>query len=142
MSTRIDPPDRPVEDDDWFATGQERTVEIDQRSSPEPPRYLPPAPTPPDLGRRQAALGLAVLVAIFLVLAGIVIGRATESSSTKTVTVTAAQPEETPATTHWHGRLGRRDHTGHHNARLSPRHPPRIPTPLHSDHEHKRRADR
>ena len=76
-------------------SGQSRSISDRRRT----PRYLPPAPTPPDLGRRQAALGLAVLVAIFLVLAGIVIGRATKSSSTKTVTVTAAQPEETPATT-------------------------------------------
>ena len=40
MSTRIDPPERPVEDDDWFATVQEAAVEIDQRScaGPDPLR--------------------------------------------------------------------------------------------------------
>lgn len=51
----------------------------------------------PDFRLRQAAAGLAVVVAVFLVVAGVLIGRATKSSTTKVVTVTAALPVQQAA---------------------------------------------
>jgi murein L,D-transpeptidase YcbB/YkuD len=102
MSTRIDGGTRGaplVEDDDWFATVQQQTVELDDRSWENELEWQLRDPKSPDLGRRQAAIVLAVVVAVFLVFAGILIGRETKSSSTKVVTVAASQAEETPAAT-------------------------------------------
>jgi murein L,D-transpeptidase YcbB/YkuD len=103
MSTRIDGGTRGAlvaEDDDWFATAQQQAVELDDLSWENEPEWQLQGPTPPDLGRRQGAIVLAVAVAAFLVFAGILIGRETKSSSTTVVTATSAtQAEDTPAAT-------------------------------------------
>ncbi|MEI7760099.1 MAG: peptidoglycan-binding domain-containing protein [Thermoleophilia bacterium] len=86
--------------DDWFASGRQQAVEV-----PEPPRedgfeWEPEDPVSRDLGRRHAGIVLAVIVAIFLVLAGFVVGRTTKDSSTTVVTVTAvSEVPVTPAVT-------------------------------------------
>lgn len=102
MSTRIDGGARGallVEDDDWFATVQQQAVELEDLSWENELEWQLRDPTSPDLGRRQAAIVLAVVVAVFLVFAGILIGRETKSSSTKVVTAAPApQAEVTPAT--------------------------------------------
>ena len=87
-------------DDDWFATVQQQPAELDDTSwENELEWQLRDPRMQPDLGRRRAAVGLAVLVAVFLVFAGALVGRATKGSSTKVVTVAAApQAQETPPT--------------------------------------------
>ncbi len=103
MSTRLESGPRGAlltEDDDWFATVQQPAVEPDDPSWESELEWQFQDPAPPDLGRRQGAIVLAVVAAVFLVFAGILIGRETKSSSTKVVTVTAAsQAEETPVAT-------------------------------------------
>jgi murein L,D-transpeptidase YcbB/YkuD len=103
MSTRIDGDTRGallVEDDDWFATVRHETVDREDRSWENELEWQLRDPAQPDLARRQAAIVLAVVVAVFLVFAGILIGRETKSSSTKVVTAApTSQTEETPATT-------------------------------------------
>jgi murein L,D-transpeptidase YcbB/YkuD len=87
-------------DDDWFATVHQQVVDLEDPSWENELEWQLRDPTSPDLGRRQAAIVLAVVVAVFLVFAGILIGRETKSSSTKVVTVApASQAAETPAAT-------------------------------------------
>lgn len=103
MSTHIDGGARATllaEDDDWFTTPQQQAVELEDLPWENELEWHLREPTPPDLGRRQAAIVLAAVVAVFLVFAGILIGRATKSSSTKVVTAApASQAQETPAAT-------------------------------------------
>jgi murein L,D-transpeptidase YcbB/YkuD len=103
MSTRIDGGARGAplaEDDDWFAAPPQQAVEQDDLQWENELEWHLRDPAPPDIGRRQAAIVLAVVVAVFLVVAGILIGRATKSSSTKVVTAApVSQVQETPATT-------------------------------------------
>ncbi len=101
MSTRTEGSPRGAlldEDDDWFATVQpQQVVEADDLSWENELEWELREPAPPDLARRQGAIVLAVVAAVLLVLAGILIGRQTKSSSTKVVTVTTAQTQETPS---------------------------------------------
>lgn len=103
MSTRTDGGTRGAllaEDDDWFATDQQQAAELEAMSWENELEWQLSEPTPPDLGPRQAAIVLAVVVAVFLVFAGILIGRETKGSSTTVVTVTSASPaQQTPAAT-------------------------------------------
>jgi murein L,D-transpeptidase YcbB/YkuD len=86
-------------DDDWFATVQQQPAELDDLSWENELEWQLRDPAQPDSSRRRASVGLAVLVAVFLVFAGGLIGRETKGSSTKVVTVAAApQVQETPAT--------------------------------------------
>jgi murein L,D-transpeptidase YcbB/YkuD len=87
-------------EDDWFATAEQEAVEPDDLSWEHELEWQLRDPTPRDLGRRQATIVLAVVIAVFLVFAGIVIGRETKSQSTKIVTAApTAQTEETPVVT-------------------------------------------
>jgi murein L,D-transpeptidase YcbB/YkuD len=103
MSTRTDGGTRGAllaEDDDWFATDQQQAAELEAMSWENELEWQLSEPTPPDLGPRQAAIVLAVVVAVFLVFAGILIGRETKGSSTTVVTVTSPSPaQQTPAAT-------------------------------------------
>ncbi len=100
--TRIDSGSRGAlldEDDDWFATLQpQQAVEADDLSWENELEWQLREPAPPDLARRQGAIVVAVVAAVFLVFAGILIGRETKGASTKVVTVTASQGQETPST--------------------------------------------
>ena len=87
-------------DDDWFATVQQQPAELGDLSWENELEWQLRDPTQPELGQRHAAVGLAVAVAVFLVFAGVLIGRETKGSSTKVVTVAAASPaQETTAAT-------------------------------------------
>jgi murein L,D-transpeptidase YcbB/YkuD len=92
MSTRID-------DDDWFAAAQHQAVESDEpRWDDEFEPEFETSPSP-DLVNRQGAIVLSIVVAGLLVVAGVIIGRVTTSSTARTVTVAAApQPQTAPTT--------------------------------------------
>jgi len=86
-------------DDDWFETVRQKPAELDDLSWENELEWQLRDPSQPELGRRHAVVGLAVLVAAFLVFAGVLIGRETKGSNTKVVTVAAApQAQETPST--------------------------------------------
>jgi Putative peptidoglycan binding domain len=102
MSTRIYGGARGAlldEDDDWFATPQQRVVELDHLQWENELEWELREPDTPDLGRRQAAIVIAAVVAVLLVFAGILIGRATKHSTTRVVTAPAAAQTQTPAAT-------------------------------------------
>lgn len=108
MSTRIDDRSRGGhldEDDDWFAPTGPQAVEVDDPPWESEPEWESEDPASQDLGKRQAGIVLAVIAAIFLVVAGFLVGRLTTDSSTTVVTVTsvaktpAASTTTTPTTT-------------------------------------------
>ena len=103
MSTRIDGGARGLllaEDDDWFATPRQQAAVLDDLPWENELEWQLRDPAPPDFGRRQAAIVLTVVVAVFLIAVGILIGRATKSSSTKVVTAApASQVQAAPAAT-------------------------------------------
>jgi murein L,D-transpeptidase YcbB/YkuD len=102
MSTRIDGGAQGAllaEDDDWFATVRPTPVELGDVPWDDESDWEQRDPVSPYLRRRQVALGVAVAVAVLLVCAGALIGRATKSSATKVVTVTTTATVETPAAT-------------------------------------------
>jgi len=103
MSARIDdggPGGRLDEDDDWFAPGHQQAVKREDPSWENEFEWESEDPATRDLGRRQTGIVLAVIVAVFLVLAGFLVGRTTKDSSTTVVTITSvSQTPETPAAT-------------------------------------------
>lgn len=89
-----------TEEDDWFANVRQEPAEPDDHAWENELEWQLREKTAPDLGRRHAAIGLAVVFAAFLVVAGVLIGRETKGSNTKVVTVAAvSQTQETPAAT-------------------------------------------
>jgi murein L,D-transpeptidase YcbB/YkuD len=83
-------------DDDWFAAVEQQPAELDDMAWENELEWQLRDPTQLDLGGRRA-VGVAALVAVLLVLAGVFIGRETKGSSTKVVTVAAApQAQEAP----------------------------------------------
>jgi Putative peptidoglycan binding domain len=113
MSTRFDdgaPRGHADEDDDWFAGDQEpRPVVRQETSWDDEPEWEPAYHEDPvrrDLAPRQIGILIAVAVALFLVIGGFLVGRATEGSKTTTVTesvtlteTTTTPTKTTPATT-------------------------------------------
>ena len=85
-------------EDDWFETVRGQPAELDDPAWENELEWQLRDPSQPDLGRRHAVVGLAALVAVFLVFAGVLIGRETKGSSTKVMTVTAApKAQATPS---------------------------------------------
>ncbi len=111
MSTRIDDgAPGGYGDDDWFASDQQpRPPAREERSSwDDEPEWEPEYHDDPvrrDLAPRQVGILVAVVVALLLVIAGFLVGRATEGSQTttvtesETVTVTETTTTTTPSTT-------------------------------------------
>lgn len=106
MSTRIDdgaPGGGPDDNDDWFANDQPpRPVARAETPWDDEPEWEPSYHDDPvrrDLAPRQAGILIAVVVALLLVIAGFLVGRATESSKTTTVTDSVTVTETTTATT-------------------------------------------
>ena len=106
MSTRFDDgaPGRHADDnDDWFASEQPRPPAREERSSwDDEPEWEPEYHDDPvrrDLAPRQVGILVAVVVAVLLVIAGFLVGRATEGSTTTTVTDSVTVTETTTTTT-------------------------------------------
>jgi len=109
MSMRVDDGSSSHPDDDWFAPSEQSTAAYD-----DPPRDSEPPseheheweptddwehddPATRDLTHRHIGVVLAVVLAVFLVLAGFLVGRITEDATTTVVTITSTV--ETPADT-------------------------------------------
>jgi len=114
MSIRIDDGHNSSPDDDWFAPSGQPTA---TRDSPPPQRDAAyddepewdaaddsehDDPAHRDVAHRHLGIVLAVVVAVFLVLAGFLVGRITEDSTETVVTITSTittPAETTPAET-------------------------------------------
>lgn len=105
MSTRFDDgaPGGTDDNDDWFAGDQAPRPPVRQEKSWDDEPEWEPAyhddPVRRDLAPRQIGILIAVGVALFLVIAGFLVGRATEGSTTTTVTESVTLTETTTATT-------------------------------------------
>ena len=109
MSMRIDDGNTSPPDDDWFAPIEQQAVarEDPSRATRPDPEHEPEweaaddwehdDPASREVAHRHLGIVLAVIVAVFLVLAGFLVGRITTDSTTTVVTITSTV--ETPAST-------------------------------------------
>ena len=109
MSMRVDDSSSSHPDDDWFApSGQPAAAYEGPPGDGEPSSEHEPEwevtedwehddPATRDVTHRHIGVVLAVVLAVFLVLAGFLVGRITEDSTTTVVTITSTV--ETPAAT-------------------------------------------
>lgn len=109
MSMRVDDGHHSSPDDDWFAPSAQPTVSREDSSPQGGDAYDHEPewdatddwhhddPASRDLAHRHLGIVLAVIVAVFLVIAGFLVGRITKDSTETVVTITSTV--ETPAPT-------------------------------------------
>jgi murein L,D-transpeptidase YcbB/YkuD len=104
VSSRYDRDDLPVlpEEDDWFATPFQESMETDEVAWQDDEPAPPPRPAPDGLAQRQIVIVLAVLAIIVVIVIAILLVRAVSGSddtTTPPVTTATTPADTTPANT-------------------------------------------